>query len=37
VPIYGDDYALVEAGALVVGIRLGSGMSTAPNAVMFTP
>ncbi len=37
VTIYRDDYDLVDAGAVVLGIRLGSGIRTAANAVSFTP
>jgi hypothetical protein len=37
VKVYRDDYTLVDAGALLVGIRLGAGSGTATNAVSFTP
>jgi hypothetical protein len=37
VTIYRDDYAVVDAGALVLGVRLGAGIRTADNAVTFTP
>jgi hypothetical protein len=37
VTIYRDDYELVDVGALVLGMRLGSGIRTETNSVTFTP